>query len=126
MRPKAFISFQMEDKWARDHLAEQTRKEINQLEFVDYPVSDPVDSFWKIKCRDLIASSRFTIVLVGPTTFRSDAVAWEIAETKKQDHPLVGVRIHPDQEYPLPLGLDGRDVLPFDFNLISHVVKEWT
>lgn len=35
MPPRAFISFEMEDRWARDFLVQQAKDKRNDIEFVD-------------------------------------------------------------------------------------------
>src|ERR1700722_11999342 len=86
MAPRAFISFEMEDKWARDFLIQHARDSRNDIEFVDYSVQDPFDISWKTQCKDRIGKSKGSIVLIGPTTSKSSAVLWEIDETNRQGH----------------------------------------
>ena len=45
--PRAFISFEMEDKWARDFLVQHAKDKRNDIDFYDYSVQDPFDSKWK-------------------------------------------------------------------------------
>lgn len=91
MAHRAFVSFQMEDRWARDFLRQHAAKKT-AFEFVDYSIKEPFESRWKTNARARIAMSRGTIVLIGPKTSRADAVLWEIAETKRQGHPLLAFR----------------------------------
>src|SRR5438132_171540 len=86
MAPRAFISFQIEDRWARDFLVRQAKDGRTDVEFLDYSVKDPFDTAWKTNCKKQIARTHGTIVLIGPTTYRSDAVLWEIQETNRQQH----------------------------------------
>lgn len=94
MAPRAFISFQMENQYARNLLVDQAHSKRNDIEFVDYSVQDPWDNAWKTNCRERISRTKGTIVLIGKTTYESDAVVWEIAETVRQGHYLFGVRVH--------------------------------
>jgi hypothetical protein len=94
-KPRAFISFEMEDKWARDFLVQQAKDKNNDIEFSDYSVKDPFDSKWKTECKKRIVLTKGTIVLTGKTTSKSEAVLWEIAETIRQDHYMFGI---PDQQ----------------------------
>src|SRR5205823_6481208 len=105
MPARAFLSFEMEDRWARDFLVGQAQNRNNELEFVDYSVHEPFDEKWRTNCRDRIARTKGTIVLVGPTTSQSPAVLWEIAETTRQGHPMFGIQITSDKTYPIPQGL---------------------
>lgn len=124
-KPRAFISFEMEDKWARDFLAQQAKDRRNDVEFYDYSVKDAFDSKWKTECAKRIALTRGTIVLVGPTTHKSEAVLWEIAETTRQDHYIFGVQIHSDKTYSIPYGLPSKNVIRWDFSQIVSWLGTW-
>jgi hypothetical protein len=108
MPPRAFISFEMEDKWARDFLVQQAKDRRNDIQFVDYSVQDPFDSAWKTRCKERIARTRGTIVLIGETTYRSEAVKWEIAESNRQGHYLFGIQINSDKLIPFPKACSAR------------------
>lgn len=123
--PRAFISFQMEDRWARDFLVQQARDRRNDIEFQDYSVQDPFDSQWKTECKRRIAMTKGTIVLIGKTTYRSDAVVWEIAETIRQGHYLFGIQINKDETHPIPDGLPSNNVIRWDFGQIKAWLDTW-
>ena len=125
MAPRAFISFQMEDKWARDFLVQHAKDKGNDIEFVDYSVQDPFDTAWRTNCANRIGESKGTIVLVGPTTWQSSAVLWEIAETVRQEHCMFGIQIHRDKNHPLPAGLPSKDVIRWDFGQIVGWLGTW-
>lgn len=123
--PRAFISFEMEDKWARDFLVQQAKDKKNDIAFYDYSVKDPFDSKWKTECKARIAKTKGTIVLVGETTYKSDAVLWEIAETIRQDHYIFGIQINKDKTYTIPNGLPSKNVIRWDFDQIVKWLKTW-
>ena len=123
--PRAFISFEMEDKWARDFLVQQARDKKNDIAFYDYSVKDPFDSKWKTECKKRIAMTKGTIVLVGETTWKSEAVLWEIAETIQQDHYIFGIQINRDKTHTIPKGLPGKNVIRWDFEQIVNWLKTW-
>lgn len=125
MSGRAFLSFEMEDRWARDFLVGQARNFSNDLEFVDYSVHEPFDERWKTNCRDRIARTHGTIVLIGPTTSRSPAVLWEITETTRQRHPMFGIQITSDKTYPTPEGLPGGQVVRWTFDTIVRELGHW-
>lgn len=60
--PGAFISFEMEDRWARNFLVEHAKDKNNDIQFVDYSVQEPFDSSWKTNCRERIARTKGTII----------------------------------------------------------------
>ena len=116
----------MEDRWARDFLAQQAKDKRNDIEFVDYSVKDPFDSSWKTNCKARIGRTKGTIVLVGATTYASEAVLWEIAETARQDHYIFGVQINRDATHPIPRGLPAGNVIRWDFRQIVEWLSTWT
>jgi hypothetical protein len=124
-KPRAFISFEMEDSWARDFLAQHAKDDRNDVEFSDYSVKDPFDSNWKTECAKRIAQTKGTIVLVGPTTWRSDAVLWEIAETIRQANYLFGIQINKDQTHPVPSGLPSKNVIRWNFEQMVSWLSSW-
>jgi hypothetical protein len=123
--PRAFTSFEMEDKWARDFLVQHAKDKKNDIEFYDYSVNDPFDSKWKTECVKRIAQTKGTIVLVGQTTSKSEAVLWEIAETISQDHYIFGIQINKDKTHPIPTGLPSKNVILWDFEQIVSWLKTW-
>jgi hypothetical protein len=125
MPPRAFVSFEMEDKWARDFLVQQARDRRNDIAFVDFSVQDPFDSAWKTNCRERIAQTKGTIVLVGATTYKSSAVLWEIEETARQRHYMFGIQINKDESHPLPAGLPAKNVIRWDFDQIVKWLATW-
>ena len=125
MPPKAFISFEMEDKWARDFLVQHAKDKRNDIEFGDYSVQDPFDNAWKTNCKERIRRTNGTIVLLGVTTYRSDAVLWEIAETIRQNHPIFGIQINRDETHTVPAGLPANNVIRWDFEQIVKWLGTW-
>lgn len=126
MVPRAFISFEMEDRWARDFLVQQSKDKRNDLQFVDYSVQDAFDTAWKTNCRSRIAQTKGTIVLVGSTTHKSAAVIWEIGETLRQHHYLFGIQIDRESSHPIPAGVPAANVIRWDFEQIVKWLGTWT
>lgn len=123
--PRAFISFEMEDRWARDFLVQHSKSDNNSVEFVDYSVHDPFDSKWKTECKRRIALTKGTIVLVGSTTWKSEAVLWEIAETGRQGNYMFGIQVNRDKTHFIPAGLPSQHVIRWDFDQIAKWLKTW-
>src|SRR5438067_10776882 len=88
------LEFQIQDRWARDFLVQHSKDKRNDIGFTDYSVQNPFDSSWKTNARARIARTKGTIVLIGGTTYRSEAVVWEIAETIRQKNLLFGIQIN--------------------------------
>jgi len=125
-KPRAFISFEMEDRWARDFLVKHAKDEKNDIEFSDYSVQDPFDSKWKTECAKRIALTKGTIVLIGLSTSKSDAVLWEIAETNRQGNYIFGIQSNSDKSHPIPSGLPSANVIRWEFKQIAEWLKTWT
>lgn len=123
--PRAFISFEMEDRWARDFLVQHAKDERNEIAFYDYSVQDPFDSEWKTECKKRIARTRGTIVLIGETTWKSEAVLWEIEETIRQEHYIFGIQVYREKTHLVPRGLPSSNVIRWDFDQIVRWLKSW-
>lgn len=123
--PRAFISFMVEDQWARDFLIQHARDRRNDIAFSDYSLHEPFDEKWKTNCRARIAGTEGTIVLVGAKTWTSDAATWEIAETIRQSHYLFGIQINRDSTWRIPDGLPASAVIRWDFDAIVARLTAW-
>lgn len=123
--PRAFISFEMEDRWGRDFLKQHAKDKRNDIEFVDYSVQNPWESSWKTQCKERIGRTKGTIVLVGPTTSKSEAVLWEVQETIRQGHYMFGVQINKEMTHPIPDGLPARNIIRWDFDRIVEWLSTW-
>lgn len=126
MAPRAFVSFEMEDKWSRDFLVEHAHSKRNDIEFVDYSVQNPFDNSWKTNCKERIGRTKGTIVMIGSTTSKSEAVLWEIAETARQGHHMLGIQINKDKTYSIPTGLPSANVIRWNFEAIVNALATWT
>jgi hypothetical protein len=124
-KPRAFISFEMEDRWARDFLTQHAKDERNDVEFYDYSVKDAFESKWKTECAKRIAMTKGTVVLIGATTWKSEAVLWEIAETIRQGHYIFGVQINSDKTHPIPSGLPSNNVIRWNFEQMTKWLNTW-
>jgi len=125
MAPRAFISFEMEDRWARDFLVQHSKDDRNPVEFVDYSVQDPFDSSWKTNCKARIERTKGTIVMIGATTYQSDAVIWEIEETLRQGHHIFGIQVDSGKTHPIPRGITSSQTITWNFPDIASRLKTW-
>jgi hypothetical protein len=100
-----FISFHVADEAQVDLLRQQARDEKYELEFRDYSVKEPFDEKWKTNCREQIALTSCTIVMIGEDTASRESVNWEIEESYRQGKKVIGVRINKDKNYPIPKAL---------------------
>lgn len=113
---RLFISFAIEDKWARDYLVGQARNEKSPFEFVDMSVKKPWDESWKTQCRARIKGCDGTIALVSKNTKNADGQLWEINTSRQEGVPIRGVYITED---------DRPSSLPYQLNGIRVVAWTW-
>jgi hypothetical protein len=85
MSRRVFLSYRLEDRWARDALVEAALG--SSLTLVEYPPT-PLDDEenWEVKVQELLSTTEETIVLVGPTTASSEPVRWEVARSRDLRH----------------------------------------
>lgn len=96
------------------------------LDFRDYSIKEPFDEKWKTNCKERISQTSATIVMIGPETANRDAVNWEIEESYRQGHKVIGVRIYKDRRDPVPklLREHGAPVIDWDTEEISQRLSE--
>lgn len=123
--PRAFISFQMEDRWARELLVGQARNRLTSIAFSDYSLREPFTEKWKTNCRARIARTKGTIVLIGPHTYESDAVVWEIEETLRQGHAVFGIQIDAGHPHRKPRSLPAANVIGWEWSKITRRLATW-
>lgn len=127
MAKHVFLSF-VEEDLIRVNLFRGQAKNLNSdLQFDDYSVKVPINStnaaYVKALITEKIRSASVTICLIGPTTYRSDWVAWEIRKAVELNKKVFGVRLYSDRTCPTPPALTtaGGKVLGWD---IPAIVKE--
>ncbi len=97
-----FISFHVDDEAQVNLLRSQAKNEATDLEFRDYSVKEPFDEKWKTNCKERISQTSATIVAIGAETASREAVIWEMEESYRQGHKVIGVRIYKDRNDPIP------------------------
>src|SRR5215475_15326681 len=108
---KVFLSYQMEDAVFREDFSRNVADIEPTVVSRDYPKMDYFDWEWRQRCSELIRECVGTVVLIGHTTYQSQPVVWEIAETKRQGLPAIGV-ILPGMGQPgTPQGLGHQDLI---------------
>lgn len=112
---RMFISFAIEDKWAREYLVGQARNEKSPFKFVDMSVKEPWDEKWKTQCRTRVKSCDGTIALVSKNTKNAAGQLWEVKASKEEGVPVRGIYTTSDNR---PASL------PSEFNAVR--VADWT
>ena len=76
-----FLSFSTEDKGLVDLFRSQARDRQAALVFRDYSIKETFEHAWKTNAERLIRACSVTLCLIGGTTYRSEAVDWEIRKS---------------------------------------------
>jgi hypothetical protein len=113
---RIFISFAMEDKWARDYLVGQAKNEKSPFEFVNMSVNEPWDEKWKSQCRTRIKGCDGMIATVSKDTAKGAGALWEVKAAKEEGVPVIGIYTTPD---------DRPSTLPAEFSGVRVVGWTW-
>jgi hypothetical protein len=117
---RIFISFAVEDKWARDYLVGQAKNERSPFEFIDRSLSEPFDEKWKTRCRSRIEGCDGMIALVSKNTKNASGALWEVATAKEEDVPVRGVyTTTDDRPTSLPAAFSGVRVVSWTWDNIK-------
>jgi len=112
-----FISFHIDDETQVGLLRRQSKDNEFRLHFRDYSVKEPFDEKWKTNCREKIALTSATIVMIGPETANREAVDWEIRESIRQGKKVIGIRIYKDANHKIPQALKENNCPIVDWKL---------
>ncbi len=120
-----FLSFQMEDLPRVNLFRGQAQNATTDLRFRDYSIKEPFASAWKTNAELIIRKCSVTICLIGPTTWQSDAVDWELRKSFEAGKDVVGVFLYPDRPLVTPPALAEQDVapMPWDIQAIASEIK---
>lgn len=120
---RVFISFAIEDKFARDHLVYQAQNHKVPFEFYDMSVKNPFDSAWKTQCRDRIKMCDGAIALISKRTRLADGAKWEMQCAIDEGIPIIGVHIHKDDKGQIPTELQGKRIINWTWDGIKNFIE---
>ena len=121
MARNVFLSFAMEDQRRANAFRAQAKSGRSNLAFRDYSVKEPFERAWKTNAERLIRMCSATICLVGTSTWRSEAVDWEIRKSDALGKQLLAVRLAPDiRRFPPSVAKLGVKVVPWDIEAIMR------
>lgn len=120
---KIFISFAIEDKFARDNLVYQAKQAHTPFEFIDMSVKTPWDSQWKTNCRQRIKVCHGMIAFVSDNTYYADGARWEIKCGYEEGVRIYPVYIHDYGVKRLPTELNGRRVNHWTWSNITSFLN---
>jgi hypothetical protein len=107
----------MEDEAQVQLLRQQAKDERYDIEFIDYSVKEPFDEKWKTQATERIEQSSVFFVMIGPETYKRDAVIWEINKAYELGKKVIGVRIYKDENHRVPEPLLRNKAKIVDWNL---------
>jgi hypothetical protein len=119
---KIFISFAVEDKFARDHLVYQAKNNDAPFTFEDMSVKEPWDDKWKTRCRNRIKGCHGVITLISKKTRNADGAKWEMKCAVEEGVPIIGVHIYKDDKGEIPSELAGKKVINWTWEGINNFV----
>jgi len=120
---RVFISFAIEDEYARDFLVGQARNVNSPFDFVDMSVKEPWSDSWKTQCRTRIKGCNGVIALISKNTMKADGARWEMKCANEEGIPMLGVHIQKDDKGTLPPELTGYSVIEWSWNGIDVFIN---
>lgn len=118
-----FVSFAIEDRFARDNLTHQANQQRTPFNFVDMSVRQPWDSSWKTRCRERIKQCDGVIAFVSDNTFNADGARWEIQCAYEEGIPVLPVYIHDQGVKRLPSELSGKKIYHWTWQNITNFLN---
>ena len=123
MAQTVFLSFAAEDQWLAHALRRQAESRSSGIEFRASAVGEPFGRARRAHVERLLRACSATICLVGKTTWRSDAVNWEIRKSRQLGKRVIAVRLTPDaSRFPEALIKPGVTVLPRDIEEVARAL----
>lgn len=119
---KVFISFAIEDKFARDHLVHQSEDHRAPFTFYDMSVKNPWDNSWKTSCRERIKQCDGVVALLSKKTRNADGAKWEMKCAVDEGIPIIGVHIHKDDKGQIPSELEGKKIINWTWDGINKFI----
>lgn len=123
MAKRIFISFAIEDEYAKDFLVGQSKNSKSPFEFVDMSVKEPWDDSWKTRCRTKIKGCDGVIALISKKTRNADGARWEMNCAGEEGIPMIGVHINKDDKGAIPTELDGYRVIEWSWEGIAKFIN---
>ncbi len=119
MAKRIFISFAVDDKFYRDGLVQQAKDARSPFELVDMSVKEPWSDSWKTRCRTRIKGCDGLIAMLSKNTTRAQGARWEISCAKEEALPVLGIKIHKDEQLTPPPELGSSPVRLWTWDNVS-------
>jgi nucleoside 2-deoxyribosyltransferase len=88
---RVFISFAVEDKWAKEYLVGQAKNSKSPFEFINMSINEPFDEKWRTQCRSRIKGCDGVIAFVSRNTAAATGAIWEVKTAREEHVPVVAV-----------------------------------
>jgi len=104
MKPqkRIFVSYHVEDQYAREILGSETKSDSMDFVFVDYHPLAEFRETQRRECRRLIEGTEVTLCLIGEKTHQTEKILWELETSYEMGHKVLGIRIYRDQYHLVP------------------------
>ena len=113
---RIFVSFAIEDKWAKEYLVGQAKNEKSPFEFTNMSINEPFDEKWKTQCRSRVKGCDGMIAFVSKNTAKADGAVWEVRTAKEEGVPVIAVYATTD---------DRPATLPAEYTGVKKVAWTW-
>ncbi len=120
---RVFISFAIEDKFARDNLVFQAKQERTPFEFVDMSVKEPWSSSWKTNCRTRIKGCDGVVAFISKNTPKAEGARWEIKCAIEEGIPIKGFWVHANDRTGKPSELGSTSVVYWTWENIKNFIN---
>lgn len=120
---KIFVSFAIEDRFARDNLVHQANQHHTPFTFTDMSVQNAWESSWKTNCRARIKECDGLIAFVSDNTVNADGARWEIQCAYDEGIPVFPVYIHDWGASKIPSELSGKKIYHWTWDNISKFLN---
>ena len=119
-RVNAFLSFSTDDHCSASAFDQEMSAAFANLELLGQPLTSTYDKDWQRRCNEKLQDCAFLICLVGETTYRSAAVAWEIGRAIELAKPVLPVVLHACTKRLMPI-LRENSIFPYSAGLcLTH------
>ncbi len=120
---RVFISFAVEDKWAREYLVGQARNAKTPFSFTDMSIKEPFDAQWKTNCRRVIKGCDGVIAMLSTHTRNAEGARWEMKCAVEEGIPIIGVHVDKDNKGATPTELAGEKVIEWTWDGIAKFLN---
>jgi hypothetical protein len=120
---RVFISFAIEDKWAKEYLAGQARNAKTPFSFTDMSIKEPFDEKWKTRCRSVIKGCDGVIALLSTKTAKAEGARWEMRCAIEERIPVIGMHTDSRNKGAVPPELSNSKIIEWGWDGIAKFLN---